>query len=68
MTPSKRNADLLRDTLLELTGNPWAVTKGIEELSNSNKDFDKVQFTVKGKAVKTITFEGNPKGTYNLKL
>jgi len=68
MSSSKRNANKIRDAVLELTGNPFKVNDVMRQVSKSNKDFDKVLINHGSKVVKTINLDNILRGVFNVQL
>jgi len=64
MNASKRNADRIRDALLEETGNPFTVNAVMAKIAQSDENFDKVQIIQGGKTTRTVVLDGAPKGVF----
>ena len=64
----KENANLIVDSIISLTGNPYKTNAIMSQLSKSNHDFNKIKFVKNDKVLKTITLEGNPVGILKVKV
>ena len=68
MNSSKNNANLIVDTLIELTGDPFQTNRVMQTFIEANTNFNRVRFVQGKKTLKEIVLPGNPKGLKIVKL
>lgn len=67
MSSSKKNANLISDAIIKLTGDPFKTVTLMESIAKSNNNFNKILFYENKKVIKTILLEGLPNGILKIK-